>query len=77
MTNPTPGTQSEINIATFLNDEKPEYTITQYAKPEPDQAVMTQSLISNEVKEAVAEFFPDERMSFPAQMLIVTGDKPN
>jgi hypothetical protein len=31
--------------------------------------------ISEEVKEAVAEFFPDERMSFPAQMLIVTGDK--
>ena len=31
--------------------------------------------IANEVKEAVTEFFPDERMSFPAQMLIVTGDK--
>ena len=33
--------------------------------------------IANEVKQAVAEFFPNERMSFPAQMLIVTGDKPN
>jgi ubiquinone/menaquinone biosynthesis C-methylase UbiE len=33
--------------------------------------------IGNEVKEAVAEFFPNERMSFPAQMLIVTGAKPN
>jgi len=33
--------------------------------------------IANEVKEAVAEFFPNERMSFPAQMLIVTGDKPD
>lgn len=33
--------------------------------------------IGNEVKEAVAEFFPDEQMSFPAQMLIVSGDKPN
>lgn len=31
--------------------------------------------IADEVKEAVAEFFPGERMSFPAQMLIVTGDK--
>lgn len=31
--------------------------------------------IANEVKEAVAEFFPDEQMSFPAQMLIVSGDK--
>jgi ubiquinone/menaquinone biosynthesis C-methylase UbiE len=33
--------------------------------------------IANEVREAVAEFFPNERMRFPAQMLIVTGDKPN
>lgn len=32
--------------------------------------------IADEVKAAVAEFFPGERMSFPAQMLIVTGDKP-
>jgi len=32
--------------------------------------------IANEVKEAVAEFFPNERMSFPAQMLIVTGARP-
>lgn len=33
--------------------------------------------IAGEVKEAVAEFFPNERMSFPAQMHIVTGDKQN
>ena len=33
--------------------------------------------IANEVKEAVAEFFPNEQMSFPAQMLIVSGDKSN
>jgi len=33
--------------------------------------------IAKEVREAIAEFFPNERMSFPAQMLIVTGDKPN
>ncbi len=32
--------------------------------------------IANEVNEAVAEFFPDEQMSFPAEMLIVSGDKP-
>lgn len=29
--------------------------------------------IADEVKEAVAEFFTGDRMSFPAQMLIVTG----
>ncbi|HET9713910.1 MAG TPA: methyltransferase domain-containing protein [Pyrinomonadaceae bacterium] len=33
--------------------------------------------IANEVKKAVAEFFPNEQMSFPAQMLIVSGDKSN
>jgi hypothetical protein len=32
--------------------------------------------IAAEVKDAIAPFFPNERMSFPAQMLIVTGDKP-
>ena len=32
--------------------------------------------IANDVKAAVADFFPNERMSFPAQMLIVTGAKP-
>lgn len=31
--------------------------------------------VANEVKAAVGEFFPDERMSFPAQMLIVSGTK--
>lgn len=33
--------------------------------------------IASEIKQAVAEFFPNEQMSFPAQMLIVTGDKGN
>jgi SAM-dependent methyltransferase len=31
--------------------------------------------VTNEVKAAVGEFFPNERMSFPAQMLIVSGTK--
>ena len=34
------------------------------------------SSVANEVKAAVAKFFPNERMSFPAQMLIVSGTKP-
>ena len=32
-------------------------------------------IIGKEVKEAVAEFFPNEQMNFPAQMLIVSGNK--
>jgi len=32
--------------------------------------------IAQEVREAVGEFFPKGQMSFPAQMIIVTGRKP-
>ena len=32
--------------------------------------------IGLEVQEAVSEFFPNDVMSFPAQMIIVTGTKP-
>jgi ubiquinone/menaquinone biosynthesis C-methylase UbiE len=32
--------------------------------------------VAREVKQAVREFFPDGQMSFPAQMLVVTGKKP-
>jgi SAM-dependent methyltransferase len=32
--------------------------------------------VAKEVKEAVAEFFPNNQMSFPAQMIIVTGRRP-
>jgi len=31
--------------------------------------------IANEVEQAVQEFFPNDKMKFPAQMLIVTGTK--
>jgi SAM-dependent methyltransferase len=31
--------------------------------------------VAQEVREAVREFFPDDRMSFPAQMLVVTGKR--
>src|SRR5712691_10071049 len=32
--------------------------------------------VKQEVQEAVSEFFPNNEMSFPAQMIIVTGKKP-
>lgn len=32
--------------------------------------------VAREVQEAVREFFPNNEMSFPAQMIIVTGSKP-
>jgi hypothetical protein len=42
--------------------------------PETGHSKFTQRALSCEKE---AEFFPDERMSFPARMLIVTGDRPN
>lgn len=33
--------------------------------------------VAQEVKEAARDFFPNNEMSFPAQMIIVTGNKPN
>ena len=38
-----------------------------------DQAIR----VSKEVQEAVREFFPNDKMTFPAQMIIVTGTKYN
>ena len=35
-----------------------------------------QAQIATEVKQAVKEFFPGNQMKFPAQMIIVTGKKP-
>jgi hypothetical protein len=32
---------------------------------------------AKEVQEAAREFFPNNEMRFPAQMIIVTGNKPN
>jgi FAD/FMN-containing dehydrogenase len=34
------------------------------------------SQIANEVYLAIEEFFPNNQMRFPAQMIIVTGNKP-
>ena len=35
-----------------------------------------QAQIASEVQQAVKEFFPDNQMRFPAQMIIATGKKP-
>jgi ubiquinone/menaquinone biosynthesis C-methylase UbiE len=36
-----------------------------------------QAQVAEEVNEAVRQFFPHNRMNFPAQMIIVSGRKPN
>ena len=33
--------------------------------------------VAREVEEAALPFFPHDRMSFPAQVIIVTGKKPS
>ena len=35
-----------------------------------------QAEVTREVEQAVSEFFPDNQMKFPAQMIIVSGKKP-
>jgi hypothetical protein len=39
----------------------------------PEQA----SCVVTEVREAVGEFFPNGKMSFPAEVIIVTGSRPD
>jgi hypothetical protein len=34
------------------------------------------SRVATEVREAVSEFFPNGKMSFPAEAILVTGSKP-
>jgi hypothetical protein len=43
------------------------------ARLTPEQAAR----VIKEVPEAVLEFFPKDKMSFPAEMIIVTGTKPD
>src|SRR6185437_12070147 len=40
-------------------------------------SVTERSQIATEIEVAVKEFFPDNQMKFPTQMLIVSGRKPN
>jgi ubiquinone/menaquinone biosynthesis C-methylase UbiE len=39
-------------------------------------SVDEQSQVAREVQQAVSQFFPENQMKFPAQMIIVTGKKP-
>lgn len=59
VTNPTPDTQSEINLATFIGSEKAEYTILQYAKPVATAPVLQKSLITQEVKDRIVNLVRD------------------
>jgi hypothetical protein len=48
VTNPAPGTFSESVIAAFLPNIDPTFTVTRFAKPEPDQEVRTTTVMSAE-----------------------------
>lgn len=64
VTNPTPNTQSEINLATFIGNEKPEYTIVQYAKPDAAAPVLKASLISPEIKNRIVSLVRSLEQSY-------------
>ena len=53
VTNPTPGTQSEIVLATFLGDEKPSYTVTQFAQPKAGDPVRTTSIVPQAIYDKI------------------------
>ena len=46
---------------------------TKLSKLPPEE----QAEVSREVEQAVREFFPDNQMKFPAQMIVVSGKTPN
>jgi len=49
VTNPDPGTHSEVTIAAFLGDDEPtSLTVTRFAKPTPDAPVRTEPVLSTE-----------------------------
>ena len=56
-----------------MRSELSETLRTKLKQLTPEQA----SRVATEVGEAVHEYFPDGRMSFPAEILIVTGAKPS
>lgn len=64
VTNPTPNTQSEINLATFIGNEKPEYTIVQFAKPVATEATLKTSLIPQEVKNGIVNLVRSLEQSY-------------
>ena len=49
VTNPDPGTYSEVNIAGFISDDEPiSFTVTRFAKPAPDAAERTEPVLDRE-----------------------------
>lgn len=64
VTNPTPNTQSEINMATFIGNEKPEYTILQYAKPVATAPALKDSLITKDVKDRIVNLVRSLEQSY-------------
>lgn len=65
--------QSPLSPAEFweMRSEMSDTLRQKLAMLSPEQIIH----LSAEIKEAAREFFPDGRMSFPAQVLIVTGEK--
>jgi hypothetical protein len=56
VTNPTPKTQSEVLLATFLDiNEKPQFSFIQFAKPEVNNPVLDKPLLNNETYEKIID----------------------
>ncbi|MFP5417309.1 MAG: PEP/pyruvate-binding domain-containing protein [Actinomycetes bacterium] len=56
VTNPTPGTHSEVTIAAFISDEEPiSFTTTRFAKPDADAPALTSPVLSAEAMTALVD----------------------
>ncbi len=56
VTNPDPGTHSELTIAAFLTDAEPiSFTVTRFAKPKASEPALTAPVLSNEQLTALVD----------------------
>ena len=81
VTNPDPGTHSEVTIAAFLGDDEPtSLTVTRFAKPAPDAPERTEPVLARErmlelvdVAKAVEEAYCRAKPGYYPNCRIVTS----
>jgi phosphoenolpyruvate synthase/pyruvate phosphate dikinase len=81
VTNPDPGTHSEVTIAAFLGDDEPtSLTVTRFAKPTPDAPERTEPVLSAErmvelvdVAKAVEEAYCRAKPGYYPDCRVVTS----
>ena len=86
VTNPDPGTESESIIAAFLPGVDPSFTVTRFAKPEPDQPSLAQTVMTDaqmrtmlSLTQAVERAYCEAKPEYydgPCNQALFDADKP-